>query len=667
MAADKVATFAVNLEGNAVEVSEAQAAALEKLQAEIKQNQDAIRGMGAALRNLRGSSDEVAEAKVQLRAKIDAARGAISQATLAVTKQGLSLRGLSNDTKKVRDGTKAMADGFKAGGGPLGELTGKLEALKGVASGGAGGLALVALGATVLVVGVVALTTAIIEAGVRLGKFVIEGANALRSMDLMREAASGSAENAKALGTQVDFLSRKVATSKEKINEIGVALVKSLSGGLSKANGQAIVDTFAAVTEASAAMGDEAGAAIRQVIEDGKRLGRISISPDQLRAAGLQLNEVAAALAKNLHVRFEDARIALFQGRVKLSDGAKALRDAVEARFGDINTRKLLDVDVQLAKFKEHLTGLTKGVVLEPLLKGLDTLLSKFDETTVTGQGIAAIFTKIGTAISNFAVGHLDQMVKAVETLVLWGLRAVDFFSEWIPKVVSLGEAIANSSVAMFVIKSALVGIGIIVGILAASFLPLIVAVTALGVAVTGIGAVFFGAYKLIHDIDWKGLGKWIVGALVEGLEFLGSTAVAAVVGLGTKIKNAFKSALHIGSPSRDFYDYAVGGIGAGLITGLEASGPKVQRATDEMAPKTPAPRAVESEPSAPVRGGGGGATVSQGPVIVNFQFPESVGTQKAQEIAKQIAEPSILGPLTKAIRLALVSAGIPTQAPVVP
>ena len=677
--ADKQATFAVNLDSNAKGVSDAAGVSLQGFRQQIEKSQDAIRGASAALKSLRGSSDEVAAAKAKLSAQVDAERGAISKANLELVKHGVTYTKLAEqqkhaaaeaakasaaklaadakaeaELKKLRGATGALSDGIKAGGGPVADLTSKIEGLKTVATGGAGGLALVTLAATALIAGVVALGAAIFEAGVKLGKFVIEGANSLRSMSLMREAASGSAENAKNLGTQVDALSRKVSTSKVELNALGVALTKSLSGGTSKASGQAIVDTFAAIAEGTAAAGDETGSKIREIIERSKQLGRISIDPRELQGSRLKFGEIAQALATNLHVSLDKAREALFTGRVKLEDGAKALRTAVEGKFGAINAKKLLDVDVQFEKLHEHLTGLTKGVVLEPLLNGLSSVLEKFDATSVTGVAIQRIFTKIGAAITGFAVGHIDDVVHGIEQMVVWGTRAADFFEEWEPKIVGVADALLHNEGAMTSLKVVGIGIAVVLGTIGVAFG---LVATAAVVAATAIGAPFYALYKgytFIRDTKWSELGSSIIDGLVSGITSAAGKLGDAVVGLATSIKKGFRSALGISSPSKVFYQDAKEGIGGGAEKGLEAARPDVQSAADRMAPSP----------------GGGGASAGSGgggdvTVIVNFMMPESIGTQKAHEIAKAIAEPSILGPLARAIRLALVSQGIPTQAPV--
>lgn len=677
--ADKQATFSVNLESNAQAVAQRSSASLDEMRRAIEGSQSAMRGLNAAQKAIRGSSDEAQGARKSLQAQLDAERGAVSSLNLALVKQGVTYEQLAQkekaaaaaaakatasktaaetkaeaELKKLRGATGALTDGIKAGGGPVADLTGKIEGLKNVAAGGAGGLALVTLAATALVAGVVAVGAAVFEAGVKLGRFVLEGANALRSMNLMREAASGSSENARNLGTQVDALARKVSTSKVELNAMAVALTKSLSGGTSKASGQAIVDTFAAIAQGTAAAGDETGAKIREIIERGKAIGRISIDPRELQGSRLKFQEIAGALAKNLGVSLEEAREALFQGRVKLADGAKALRTVVEGKFGEINAKKLLDINVQFEKAHERLVGLTKGVVLEPLLRGMAKVLEKFDATSVTGQAIERIFTKVGNAIAGFAVGHIDDVVHGVEQLVIWGVKAADIFAEWAPKIAGVVSALANNEVVMTALKGVAIGLVVIVGTLGAAIGALGVVAGVVALAIAAPFQALWRGYQAIRGVDWGALGRNLIDGLVGGIVGGAGRVVGAVTGLASRVKDAFKDALGIHSPSVVFQQYGEQ-TGAGYREGVESSAPGAQSAADDLAPR---PRGAS--------GGGGaasaGSSAGGSAVIVNFMFPESIGQQKAHEIAKAVAEPSVLGPLTRAIRQALITQGIPTQ-----
>jgi hypothetical protein len=70
-----------------------------------------------------------------------------------------------------------------------------------------------------------------------------------------------------------------------------------------------------------------------------------------------------------------------------------------------------------------------------------------------------------------------------------------------------------------------------------------------------------------------RDIGVWIGDGLVDGLKSAGPRIIAAVEGVGSDIKNKFKSILGIHSPSVVFKGYGVN-IGAGLNRGLDRSMP---------------------------------------------------------------------------------------------
>lgn len=675
--AEKTATFSLNLAGNAKEVSGDVAAELEALRAKLEQSQVALKGMSSALRSLKGSSEEVAKAKEQLKARIDAEKGAVSQGNLAVLKQGHTyeqlqhrmrqaeaaqkkleakkqtdlLKHQAEQTKRLADGQKKLGEGFKYAGGPLGELVAKLDAFKGIATGSNSSMGLLAAGVGLVVAGVAALTAATVAAAVKLGIFVLTGANALRSMNLMREAASGSAENAKNLGTQVDRIARIVPTAKTEINALAVAMTRDMSGGLSKATGPTIVAGIEAVSVATAAAGEQVGGTFKDLIERGKNFGRFWLSPQDLDKTGLRFTDVAASLAARLHVSLDKAKEVLFTNGAGLTAGVGALKDAINAKFGKVNAEKLLDFDVQIEKLHERMVGLTKGVVLEPLLKGIATFLAKFDETTVTGKSIQLIFTKLGNAIADISVAHLEDAIEGVETIVLYGLRAVEVMK-------GMGEALDNP-----IAQTALKGLEVAALALGGVVAALGVTVFGFGLVVGGVWKAFellgegaYNAYRFLADLKWSDLGKGIVDGIIGGITRGAKALWDSVTGLASKIKGAFTGALDMHSPSKVFEAYGKQTT-EGYSQGVGRGAPTAQRAVEAMAPSAPAPRA-----SAMLGGGGGGG--GQNIVVhVAIHLPEGMKSGPAQETAKAITAPGILRELTRAIREGLVTQGVPTQA----
>ena len=677
--ADKVATYAVNLESNAKTVAGGAADELEALRQQIEQSQAAMKGMSGALRSLRGSSDDVAKAKEQLKARLEAERGAVSQANLALLKQGTTYEQLAQkvkaaeaaqkkaDAKKQADLAKKEAEelkklveqqtrmmkGIQAAGGPVAELTSKFGALKEIVGGAGGGMGLFALATAGAIAGAAAFTATLIDVAFRLGKFILGAADAARNMGLIRQAAAGSAAEAKNLGTWVDFASRRVSTSKERLNELAASITRNLSGGLSRASGKAIGYTFLAVAQASDAAGEEVGRRVQDILESGRRLNRLRLGPEDLDKTGLQFQDIAKALAKNMRVGVADAKAALFEGRVGLEAGARAVRDAIQNRFGEVNAEKLLSADVQLEKLGETFRNFGKGVVLEPLLRTEKEVLKQLAPGTENGRKLQETMVGLGNSIAGISIDALKALPDIIKSATTVFRGGVDFVRAWGPALVGA----FNNPIAQLAMKGLVVVGGALVGVMAALGTTFFGAAFAIGAVWTGfvkLGEAAYGAYAFIAKLDWGAIGRGIIDGLVAGLKRGTGAVVDAVKGIGGKIKDTFKGLLGIASPSRVFAEYGRA-TGEGYSRGVDESRPRAQDSIEAMAPAAPA--------------GAGSSTTSartSQAIAVTMHFHlEGVRPEQAQEVAKAVSAPSILRELTRAIREGLVTQGIPTQAPV--
>ncbi|HEX8795451.1 MAG TPA: hypothetical protein VF765_31090 [Polyangiaceae bacterium] len=671
------ATFAINLGGDAAEVSEEAAAELEKLRETIHGAEDSVKQMRSALRSLRGESDEVKGAKAQLNAMVDAERNKISAANLQLLKQGQTYDKLAADARKLaaakaeadkqmkadalakakesadraknalektKEGTEKLGKAIDLAGGPIADLKGSFSSLEGVLGGAEGVMGAVGFAFAGLIAACVALTAALVAGAIAFVRFVVVGADAARSLNLVREAATGSAENARNLGTQVDALAARVATGKEKLNDLAASLART------RLSGQAIVDTFNAVGQASAAMGDDVGNTIKGIITRGQQAQRIQINPLELQGTGLSFKGIASELAAQLKIGTKEAEAALFEGRVKLEDGAKALRAAVEKRFGEINARKLLTLDVQAQKFRERLGALTADVNLEPLLKGLDTLQHLFDGSTVTGATLKTMITTIGNTI-----GPAFEKVAPIVAAFFKGLviGALDVAIAFLKMKKFIVDALGGSDLlkgfdvvgaAVLAGKIAVYGLVAAVGVLGAAFALSTAPIWASAAALYGIYRALKWVWDTVSNIDWKEIGTGIVDGIVNGLEAGATFMVKSIEGLADKAKDAFKGALGIHSPSKVFAEYGQH-TAEGYAEGVEDGAPRAAAAASAMAP---------SPGGGGASGGGGGRVIN---VTINVQ-----GGGGGQEVAKQLSEPSFLAQLTKAIEDAVLGAGVPTQ-----
>ncbi len=660
----------VPVETNADDVADS----VETLRERIMGSTESIRAMQGTLKQLRGTSDEVKSAKAQLTSKIDVLRGSVSSASLALVKQGTTYdaaaqkekkyleqkKKLSAELKKsgedkAKDKTNAMSAAIGHAGGPVAALKGKLDSLKSVMGESSGATGLLTLGVAGLVAAVAAVVVGVVAAGYALSKFILTSANAARDANLLREAWSGTAKNAGNLGTQVDALSMKVPTSKAALNELAISLMKM------RISGPATVDAMNAIGQASAALGDEGGAKLKSFIDRAKmfslagkgfRLAQADFADGGL--GNLELTDVAGALAKNLGIGIKEAKARLFEGRVSVDQGAKAMRDAAEKAFGGLNLRKMMSFDVITKKLGERFDALTKGVNLEPLLKPLAELGKLFDESTVTGSTLKMLVTEFGKGMVAGLVKGIPLAKAFFQGLVIGGLQAYIVFlkvkksltetfgdSKMLKDVDTLSFALEAGKVAAVGIAAAVVLVG---GAMVAGMAPIAAMVGALVWMGKASGELGLTLRKAFTDIDWKASGSAMIDGLVEGLKGGAEKVVSTVKDLGGSIKKAFTDTLGIRSPSKVFEAYGAN-IDEGAARGVEKNGA--------------AQGAVESMVNVPGSGGGGGGG---SPISLSFTFQLS-GSGGGEAAKATLSEPSFLALLTKAVEDALVSAGIPVQA----
>jgi hypothetical protein len=665
VATEKTASFGIKVDAdsNAKEAS----ADLETLKRSISENQEAVKQYGSAMRSLRGDSDEVKDAKKKLKGEIDALRDAISRETLAIGKQGTTYDALVAKEKRAREEAKRLAEEQKrlaeqakgvrnaiaAAGGPVQELSGKLDTLRGILGETGGGLALTTLAGAGLVATLAAVTAATVAGAVAFGRWVLEGANVARTMGLVREAATGSAASSTAFGHQIDELARKVSVPRAELQDLSVELSRATIG--TRISGQGIVDTFNAVAQASDAMGKTAGAKIQDIITRGKQFGMMSLGRFELQGTGLQFEDVAKQLSKNLKIGIDEARQQLVLGRVQIDAGAKAVRDAVEARFAGINLRKMLDLNVLAQKFQERLANLTSGVNLEPLLAAISRISSLFDETTVTGAALKTIVTTIGNEFVGGLAGGADMAKYAIQSIVITSQDLLilylrnrntirDFFKNSLPDAQSSIDTIKGSLAILTVAMAALV---VPSAAVAASFVAF---AKSLGEVITAVQKLATGP----AEERGQRIGQALGGGVKAGLMLAMPSVAASAISMVDSIKASFTGPKGIDahSPSK-LFEREARKVPEGVASGIERGASDVQQAAQAMAPQ-------------PARGAApgiarGGASEGAVTIQVTAVFPNA---KSGADVADALAGPSFLAQLRHEIKRANLSRGIPTQTP---
>jgi hypothetical protein len=642
------AEFKVNLAGNAADVAKTTATAMEGMRKRIAEGRSALEGLNdqmKALKSAKGSADAIKDLKSKIDAQKASSKGATSElkkqsealreASKAAKAQGAEsakLKGILDKTakqyKELTDKRKAAADEAFATKMKASEES--MTSLNGAVLGVVGVLAALAIG--------------FISAGIAAAKFVLRGADAARSVGLLREAAmNGNAQWGRNFGEQVDALARKVPTSKAEIDALGISLAKSRIGG------QVWVDTLNLVTQASAALGNDAGNALKGFIERGRQFNRFQLNPLEMVGTGIDFKDVAEALSKSMKIGVKDATQALFEGRVKLADGAAALRAAVEKKVGGVNLRQMLSFDNLLKKMGESFDELTKGIDLEPMLKGFKEIANIFSITTTSGQALKQIVEVFGAGLTASFAGATPLAKKFIYGAIIGAQELVIAYlqvrnslkktfgdSEVLKNVDTLKLALAAGKFAAYGIAAAMVVVAGAVALAVLPFALLYGAVMAFQSAGEAVG-------KWFRETDWSGLGTSIVDGLIAGLKLGANGLKNAVMGLAEGTKNTFKDVLGIHSPARAFVP-----LGKALPDGV---GVGVDDGTDDLNKK------VGGMVNVPSAGGGGGGR-GGAPVIVNLTINASGADAKA--VAAAVSDESILEKITKVILEAVQGGGIP-------
>ncbi len=661
------ASFAINLEGNAASEAKRTADSMQALKERISAGVNSVREMNSSLKNLRGTSADVIAAKSELRARIDAEKQALSNATLEAIKAQKASGTLGQATKKLADDkaklasvtadgsdrAKAFSAAIGTAGGPVAALKDKLSRLSDVAgkNGAGGAMSFLVLGVAGAIAGIVALTSAVASSLTSLGRFVVHAADAARSAALMREAAmGGNAQWGKNFGEQVDALSKKVPTSRAEIDKLGASLAKNNIGG------QTWVDTLNAVTQASAALGDDAGSKLQEFITRGRQFQRFQLNPQEMIGSGLTFTEVSEALAKSMHIGVDKAKAALFEGRVKLADGAKALRDAIEKKFSTLNLRQMLSLDNIAKKLGETFDDLTKGIDLEPLLRGFKEIADIFDLSTVSGQALKQIISVFGNDLIGTFSKSTPLAKKFVYGLIIGALELTISYLKVRNAIRGMfsGDTLKKFDAANLAIRmgrDAAQGIAGAMAFAAAQVGAVVAAVGALSVGVYGVVDAFKSAGKTIggwvadiRNTDWKATGIAIVDGLIGGLTSGAKRLRDAVLGLGEDVKRTFKETLGIHSPSKVFAEFGKHTT-EGYEQGVEASSGRAQGAINAMVATPKSGRDASR-----------GASV---PVNVTVEINITAGSD-ARSIAAEVSSASVLEQITKAVTDALHGAGVP-------
>lgn len=429
------------------------------------------------------------------------------------------------------------------------------------------------------------------------------------------QKALGAAEGMKKLGASLGSAGPYVAM---------VVVVAALAAGLAvlgvAAAGAAIKISAWAVANADAARTQElALAGIARSARGGDELA--AAIDDISRATGYgddKLKEMAKSLA--------DTGLRGKELTDKLTETAEA---AAKLEFGPDYQKRLLSMDVQTARFKKNVasTFSISTATLEPLLKGIQSLIQLFDTQNASGRAMQVVFrsvfepliegaTKtIPTLRTNFILAQI-QILKGLIQLKLFTQQYGDEL-RFAGKAVAILTALIVGglllAIGFVIVNLVLIGaaFGFVVGVVTALIAGCVwlgAQLLTLGVAANDavIGKIK-AAFDWLRSVSLSDIGTAMIDGLVQGITAGAAKVTSALKGVVDGAVKTAKSALGIASPSKVFAE--IGGFTAeGMEQGVSDGAGAVQSSISDMVapPEAAAPAAAP----AAGKGEGGGVTI---------------------------------------------------------
>jgi hypothetical protein len=545
---------AANMAAKAVEKAGTKGVIDPKLSAESARADAALQGYARTLRGLEQNAAAATKSEAAFAAQLANVRKLASH----VDK---TLAGSAEATEKLRGGLAAVPGPVgKIGSSLLAPVQGfqKLSAEMGSSN---ALMLLTATAAAGLVVGVIALTAAVIAGTIAIAAWAVGLADGKRSAALAQEAV-------------------------EAMNP-AIAEAAPLFGAITKETGQTAAELNGLVKSLKAA---------KVSAED---------MPDALRAAAL----AEAALGKGGSADF---LANIKEGKVAVSQ----LAAETQGKLGGIVAKQMRGLDAQTKTFKKNIGELFGGLNIEPVLAGLERLVGLFDANTAAGQTIKFLFEsvfqplidqadKAALVIESFALGFLIGMTKLYIALKP-AIKAVkEFFGfedTGLTDTLDMAKKAGELIVPVFLVFAGIMGLVVGAIVLAvAQFVAIqlaiyavIAAVVYAGVAIVqGIVGAWQAVTSYLSEIDLAETGAQILQGLANGI-----TGAAGFVkdAVANAVNGAIKSAkdlLGIASPSKVFAE--IGGYtGEGFAGGVDDAAPDAQAAMIDMV--DPAPAAAKSK-----------------------------------------------------------------------
>lgn len=574
--ADDEAVYSVELKDETSASAESAAAALEKLQKQIKADQDALNAMQRAMKNLQQGTSVNIDQFRSLKAQIDAKKQSIGQAQSAYLALGGGFNSAGKKGQSFKDRVAELAKTAQGVPGPIGGMVGQLGKLSGLVAGGAMVAGLVAVAAALI-----AVTAAAVAATVALFRFGVASANARRAEQLrlegmMRMGAGwkGATESAKSAQAAIDKVAASSALPRDKIAGYASELAKA---GLT---GSDLSVALQAAAIKGAVLGDEgAKSAIKMATG--------------IHAAGGSVDKFA-------------------------SD--------VRAKLGGVAAAQMLDLDVQMMKLQESFSAITKGLKIDAMAAALSGVTQLFSQQTASGRALKTLYEMLFQPLVDGATSALTILKRVFQGIIIAVLYVTLAFVKlqvWFKKTFGDTELLSMTTLlraALIAIGGILAPIVILFGLLAGALVSLASPFIAVAVSMWAWLKIGKAVWDFFAETPWAELGTFIAEGIVNGLKTGAAWVMDTVKGLGDSVIKSFKETLGIASPSRVFTDLGLQ-IPAGVERGIEKGTSGAQDAAGGMVG------------AAGAAGSRGGPSIEIGSIVIQTNATDAGGIARDIEV----------------------------------
>ncbi len=548
---------------------------LKELKAAAQPDEAAIKSLHDRMAELKGPMGPNAEAIQRLGKLMTQTQDRVAANTAKV----VTLGGTFDKAKKKVSGFDEAMKGLAAGGGPLGSLASVITRVKPL------------------------LESSTVKMGLFAAGFVALGVVIGRSIASLTQYAAASANARRAQVLQLEGLTR-----------IRTALTLTYGIGADKASDlQRTIDDVSGSVSISR---DQVAKYARELYMAGAR-------GDKLKSALQGTAIVASAAGEEQANAFKN-----MAGAIALTGGAvDKFTQRAKNQFGGVVAKQMTDLNVQAQKLKESQDSLFDGLDISGYLAANKALNDLWSTTTNTGRYMRDLlgrvfqpFVEAGAfAFRSLKWWFQEAVIRELQLEIAYyrlrkALREA-FAGDWREALKHLDSGFATL----------VFGVGVLVTALVISLTPAIIAGTmAFGaMAASAIAAGFAIAWPFLLaagavwafiellKIDWSDFGLAIKQGIIEPLSGIGDW----FAGLAGGIKDSFKRALGIASPSKIFAEYGED-IAMGIKVGVDSKADDAQGAVNKAV-------------GAPAGGGGGAGGGASGGGVSIGELHVHVGEAK--------------------------------------